>query len=524
MATTGKRKRGQQDSASPSIRPRLKQSNVWLHNASKEGKGDTASREPSGAAMATKGKRKRAQQDIASPSTRPRLPSSPLGKKLAAALESSDDSCSSLLSDASSAPSSEAEVDLVAVRLYEIAIDSLELVRQLIRRLTPAAIARSLDWDLLRCNRLTKMAARKHGHWSDDEVHVFLQCCMEEIHARTITGTCPSNRGYDNLIRKMLERTSKESDRGQLKNLWDQCRRKFSNWTWLEGRATGLARDPQTGAILADDDWWKQQEQRRKNVSCFKKKPLRFPELHYAVFNGRTVVGDHSLVPGAVAAPEPQVEQQQEPINVEQLQDVWQLQQLPPPSAGPSRRAKGKRAASPSGGGSGSNKKSRSSSCGEALNRLADLRVMSNESKARKEQEKQAKSAKACLELVVADGYPKGSPVWFMAMQLFTDSYRCSFFLDDCPTPEDRLRFIQMNSQAFGSMPPPTCGGGPTGFGGWFGGGGGGPGGGFDGSGGGFGGSAGYGGGFGGGYGGGGFGGGGYGGGGYGGGDGGPLY
>lgn len=69
-----------------------------------------------------------------------------------------------------------------------------------------------------------------HTIWNEAELKAFLEVCMEEIEARTITSTCPNRQGYINLEVKMLQKVQKVVNRHQLNNLWDTCRRQFQTW------------------------------------------------------------------------------------------------------------------------------------------------------------------------------------------------------------------------------------------------------------------------------------------------------
>ncbi|EEE61814.1 hypothetical protein OsJ_16436 [Oryza sativa Japonica Group] len=166
----------------------------------------------------------------------------------------------------------------------------------------------------------------------------------------------------------------------------------------------------------------------RKGAKAFKDAPLKCIDEHHAVFRGRTVVQDHSNVQPA----------HQPMINVEDIRAQ------PPSPAAAAARAKGKRPCASETETSGSSSKSRtcSDSSDEALHRLADddSRVESMESRAEK---KKARGARACMDMVVADGYRPCSDLWLMALALFLDPYWRQFFLDDCTTAESRLRFIQ---------------------------------------------------------------------------------
>lgn len=95
-----------------------------------------------------------------------------------------------------------------------------------------------------------------HTTWNEVELKAFLEACMEEIEARTITSTCPNRQGYINLEVKMFQKVQKVVNRHQLNNFWDTCRRQFQTWCWLESMATGLGCCPFTGNILASPEWW----------------------------------------------------------------------------------------------------------------------------------------------------------------------------------------------------------------------------------------------------------------------------
>nr|CAE03535.2 OSJNBa0060D06.1 [Oryza sativa Japonica Group]CAE04510.2 OSJNBb0059K02.20 [Oryza sativa Japonica Group] len=283
--------------------------------------------------------------------------------------------------------------------------------------------------------------AEGRTHWTEEELRVFLHSCLEEIQARNIISSSPEAQGYINLERKMLERAGKRVTKKQVKWRWAKSRKNFGMWTWLESKATGLGRDTVSQAILASDEWWEIQESERKGAKAFKDAPLKCIDEHHAVFRGRTVVQDHSNVQPA----------HQPMINVEDIRAQ------PPSPAAAAARAKGKRPCASETETSGSSSKSRtcSDSSDEALHRLADddSRVESMESRAEK---KKARGARACMDMVVADGYRPCSDLWLMALALFLDPYWRQFFLDDCTTAESRLRFIQVhyNWLRRGAAPP----------------------------------------------------------------------
>jgi hypothetical protein len=115
----------------------------------------------------------------------------------------------------------------------------------------------------------------------------------------------------------------------------------------------------------------------------FRHGPLKFIPEHHAVYGGRTVMLNRSVVVRHRPAA-PQVPQDAQILDVDNLTNLALLPPSPEPSSGPRRR--GKRIMAPGYSSGGSSKRTRSDSTGDALNRLADLRVQSNKSWARREE------------------------------------------------------------------------------------------------------------------------------------------
>uniref|UniRef100_A0A0D9WR98 Myb/SANT-like domain-containing protein n=1 Tax=Leersia perrieri TaxID=77586 RepID=A0A0D9WR98_9ORYZ len=158
------------------------------------------------------------------------------------------------------------EDDNIEVALTDIAVKSPEAICNFIWRLTPIVVVRAIDWDELSSNKLTK-----------------------EITTRNFTGSFPKAKGYTNLSRKLMERRGKQCNKDQIK---------FITWSWLESKATGLGRGPSTGSIITIDGWWDDVERERPGSRAFRSSPLVYVDLHFAVFRGRLVVGNHSAIAG----------------------------------------------------------------------------------------------------------------------------------------------------------------------------------------------------------------------------------
>ncbi|KAF0912399.1 hypothetical protein E2562_014046 [Oryza meyeriana var. granulata] len=59
------------------------------------------------------------------------------------------------------------------------------------------------------------------------------------------------------------------------------------------------------------------------------------------------------------------------------------------------------------------------------------------ESRARREQEERARGAEACMQLVVADGFLLGTPMWLRAMEVFRNPYYRLFYIEDSRSTEE---------------------------------------------------------------------------------------
>lgn len=161
--------------------------------------------------------------------------------------------------------------------------------------------------------------------------------------------------------------------------------------------------------------------QMRRGARAFRNGPLLFTPENHTVFRGRVCTLNRSGVPVSLraisAAP-----QQAEILDIEDLTE----QALQEPEEQTPRH--GKRTLTGGTSSGSSSKRSRGSYASGALNRLANLRIQSNESRARHEELKQAKSARACMELLKADGVSSRDPIYHMALRVFRDGF-CEFSL-----------------------------------------------------------------------------------------------
>uniref|UniRef100_A0A0E0KG94 Myb/SANT-like domain-containing protein n=1 Tax=Oryza punctata TaxID=4537 RepID=A0A0E0KG94_ORYPU len=113
-------------------------------------------------------------------------------------LESGKGSSDSVTSDAGSAKATADDVVHVAHALRKVCAKSPKAVIDFVRRVSPTTVGRSIDWDLVREPESSKMSDGRQ-RWTDLEVCVFLESCLEEMAAYNITSNTPKAQAWENL-------------------------------------------------------------------------------------------------------------------------------------------------------------------------------------------------------------------------------------------------------------------------------------------------------------------------------------
>ncbi|XP_066165774.1 uncharacterized protein [Oryza sativa Japonica Group] len=150
-----------------------------------------------------------------------------LGVVVVADPDSDQGSCDSLLSDATTRLTQDDAAEAASRLLIAVVVRSPEALLAFVQRLTPEAVFRAIDWDLVPSGEARKIAEGR-THWTEEELRVFLQSCLEEIQARNIISSSPEAQGFINLERKMLERAGKIVTKKQVKWRWVKSRKNFN--------------------------------------------------------------------------------------------------------------------------------------------------------------------------------------------------------------------------------------------------------------------------------------------------------
>ena len=92
------------------------------------------------------------------------------------------------------------------------------------------------------------------ANWSSANNFIFCNICIEEIRAGNTSNGFLTSRAYKNMAEKYLITTGLRHTRVQLKNRWDQLKKLYSFWLWLN-KHTGLGRA--NGTVVASNEFWK---------------------------------------------------------------------------------------------------------------------------------------------------------------------------------------------------------------------------------------------------------------------------
>uniref|UniRef100_A0A0E0KP17 Myb/SANT-like domain-containing protein n=1 Tax=Oryza punctata TaxID=4537 RepID=A0A0E0KP17_ORYPU len=125
-------------------------------------------------------------------------------------LESGEGSSDFVTSDVGSAKAAADDVVHVAHALRKVCAKSPKAVIDFVRRVSPATVGRSIDWDLVRDPKSSKMSDGRQ-RWTDLEVRVFLESCLEEMAAYNITSNTPKAQAWENLVIKMYTKCRKKT-------------------------------------------------------------------------------------------------------------------------------------------------------------------------------------------------------------------------------------------------------------------------------------------------------------------------
>ncbi|KAF8719365.1 hypothetical protein HU200_024073 [Digitaria exilis] len=105
-----------------------------------------------------------------------------------------------------------------------------------------------------------------------------------------------TNRGYENIAGPFYERTSLRHSVKQLRNRWDQLKSLYTFWTYCN-KQSGLGKSG-TGGIIASDAFWDQHCKKQPERKKLKYGPPECLEDLEVMFEGVTVDGSSSCIPG----------------------------------------------------------------------------------------------------------------------------------------------------------------------------------------------------------------------------------
>ena len=91
----------------------------------------------------------------------------------------------------------------------------------------------------------------------DNKTHlVFVELCLNEARLGNKPGTHFNKVGYENLIKKLKEKTGKDLTYKQIKNHWESMKKDWKLYDRLMRLESGIGWDPIRKTIDASPEWW----------------------------------------------------------------------------------------------------------------------------------------------------------------------------------------------------------------------------------------------------------------------------
>lgn len=290
---------------------------------------------------------------------------------------------------------------------------------------------------------------------------MFLDVCIEEVNTNNRPVHVLNANGYNNLVTNFNQRTKRNYDRKQMKNMWDTLKKDYIVWKGLLQHASGLGRDPITQTIAASDDWWELEIQMCPEAAKFRIAPLLDEENLKTIFDRNVVTNVTARVPPSSQVRASNAEASQSRVNVDDI-DGSGCEGDDEPAITPLRGVgKNNKTCPYSPSPAGTPKMSTGSA--STLDRMIDFMEKREETKEQIrmiEEEKSRDSVtspergqgsarqeiRRMVALISADGGKAGSKEYFYATQLFIlQEFRDVFIcLEEDATPEQRLDLIRM--------------------------------------------------------------------------------
>ncbi|KAL6614645.1 hypothetical protein ACP70R_036915 [Stipagrostis hirtigluma subsp. patula] len=277
-----------------------------------------------------------------------------------------------------------------------------------------------------RCKR-RKMAGAGRAYWDSRLTQILLELCIaekEKLNFNSKKG--PTKVGWRNIKSNFRQQTGRAYDSKQLQNKFHSLKRLYKLWKKLK-TSSGAGWDSNTGTIVGDDDWWNARIEENEQAVELRGRPLEHEQELSILFGGFNTQEGNMLYAGGYGDRTPPARAADD-VRVptagdDQRPGREQVVDSPPP-----KRTK--------------------SSMEYYVERISEsmLERSRNESNARRQEQSELREM---LQVLVQDGVPKNSELYFIATELLRSASRREAFrsLDDAETRSGWLLWTWANAR-----------------------------------------------------------------------------
>ncbi|KAL6603809.1 hypothetical protein ACP70R_044170 [Stipagrostis hirtigluma subsp. patula] len=270
------------------------------------------------------------------------------------------------------------------------------------------------------------MDARGRAYWDNDLTKILLELCIaekEKLNFNSKKG--PTKVGWRNIKSAFRQQTGRAYDSKQLQNKFHSLKRLYTVWKKLK-KSSGAGWDSKTGTIVGDDEFWNERIAEDEEAAELRYRPLPHNQEVDILFGGFNTQEGNMLCAGGYGDRTPSGGSND---NVRvltaghaQRPGKEQVVDSPPPK--------------------------RTKSTDYYLERISESVLERSKNETNPKRQEQSELADL-LNVLVQDGVPKNSKLYFIATELLRSATRRQAFrsLDDAETRRSWLLWTWENAK-----------------------------------------------------------------------------